>query len=31
MNSVWRRNIYATGLLILSGLIMSVWAGFSRR
>ena len=27
MNSAWKRNIYAAGLLILSGLIMSVWAG----
>ncbi|MEI8015944.1 MAG: M48 family metalloprotease [Nitrospira sp.] len=27
MNSVWRRNIYATGLLILSGLIMGLEAG----
>jgi predicted Zn-dependent protease len=27
MNSAWRRNFYAAGLLILSGLIMSVWAG----
>ena len=27
MNSAWRRNFYAAGLLILSGFIMSVWAG----
>jgi len=27
MNSAWRRNFSTAGLLILSGLIMSVWAG----
>jgi predicted Zn-dependent protease len=27
MNSAWRRKCYAAGLLSLSGLIMSVWAG----
>jgi len=27
MNNAWRRNFSSAGLLILSGLIMSVWAG----